>query len=56
MSLLKGSLRLPTFEGVVDARSRIGPHLPQTPLHRYPSLDRLTGAEIVVKHENSWFT
>lgn len=42
----------PTFTDVLDAARRIRGHLQPTPLRRYPSLDRVTGAEIYVKHEN----
>lgn len=34
------------------ARRQIAPHLPRTPVHRYPSLDALLGARVYVKHEN----
>jgi threonine dehydratase len=37
---------------VLDARRRIGRHLLPTPLHFYPSLSALVGAEIYVKHDN----
>jgi threonine dehydratase len=42
----------PDLADVVAARQTIAPHLRPTPLHRYPALDRMTGAEIWVKHEN----
>src|SRR5205807_3212364 len=42
----------PTFKDVLAARTRIRPHLAPTPLRRYPALDRLTGTETWVKHEN----
>ena len=42
----------PTFADVLDARRRIAPYLRPTALHTYPSLDRLVGAEVWVKHEN----
>ena len=38
--------------GVLDARQRIAPYLRPTALHRYPTLDALTGARLWVKHEN----
>src|SRR6185436_1385534 len=41
-----------TFEDIALARGRIAPHLPVTPLRRYAELDELTGARILVKHEN----
>ena len=42
----------PTIRDVVAARKRIAPHLPPTPLHTYPLLNDLLGAEAFVKHEN----
>jgi threonine dehydratase len=45
-------LELPTLADVVDARSRIAPHLQPTPLYPYGALSELLGAEIFVKHEN----
>lgn len=44
--------RYPTYEGALGARAQIAPYLSGTPLRRYPSLDRLVGAEVYVKHEN----
>jgi threonine dehydratase len=43
---------IPTFSDVLAARRRIAPHLPRTPLFRYPQLDELVGTEVHVKHEN----
>jgi threonine dehydratase len=45
-------LREPEFADVLDAARQIRPYLQPTPLRRYPSLDRLVGAEVHVKHEN----
>jgi threonine dehydratase len=45
-------LELPTLADVVDARSRIAPHLQATPLYPCGALSELVGAEIFVKHEN----
>jgi threonine dehydratase len=42
----------PTFADILAARERIAPHLPRTPLFRYPALDELLGCEAYVKHEN----
>jgi len=42
----------PTFADVLDARTRIAPHLRETPLFRYAGLDELLGVEVFVKHEN----
>ena len=41
-----------TLADVLDAKRRIGSHLRPTPLHPYPGLDELLGAETWVKHEN----
>jgi threonine dehydratase len=46
------ALAAPTLPDVVAARDRIRAYLPATPLRNYPSLDRLTGAEVWVKHDN----
>jgi len=43
---------IPSFSDVLAARRRIAPHLPRTPLFRYPQLDELVGTEVHVKHEN----
>jgi threonine dehydratase len=43
---------VPQFRDVLDARRVIAPYLDQTPARCYPSLDRVVGAELVVKHEN----
>ena len=42
----------PEFTDVLEAARQIRPYLQPTPLRRYPSLDRLVGAEVQVKHEN----
>jgi threonine dehydratase len=42
----------PTFADVLEARTRIAPHLPRTPLREYPPLGRLVDATVFVKHEN----
>lgn len=42
----------PALIDVLAAQLRIRPHLPPTPLRRYPAVDRLTGTETWVKHEN----
>lgn len=46
------SLNLPTFQDVLLARRQIRPHLPPTPLHRYPALDKRVGTAVYIKHEN----
>lgn len=43
---------MPTFQGVLEARRRISPHLPRTALFAYPQVDRLLGTTAWVKHEN----
>jgi len=43
---------VPTFADVLRARRQIRPHLAATPLYAYPSLSRLAGADVWVKHEN----
>jgi threonine dehydratase len=45
-------LQEPVFADVLEAAKQIRPYLQPTPLRRYPSLDRLVGAEVHVKHEN----
>ncbi len=42
----------PTFLDVLRARAVISRYLRPTPLYHYPSLDRLIGATVYVKHEN----
>ena len=45
-------MEIPTFRDVLKARRQIRPYLARTPLHRYPALDQLVGAELYVKQEN----
>ena len=42
----------PTFQDVLAAAKVIHRYLPPTPLHHYPTLDQLLGAQIYIKHEN----
>src|ERR671931_2195142 len=42
----------PTFADVLDAKRRIAPYLPPTPLYSYAGLAELVGGEVFVKHEN----
>ena len=42
----------PTFADVLAARRVISRYLRPTPLHNYPLLDELVGAQVWVKHEN----
>ncbi len=44
---------LPTIYDVLTARRMIAPHLPRTPLIHAPTLDRLLGAQVYVKCENT---
>ena len=46
----------PTFTDVLRARRAIARHLPRTPLAHYPALDRISGARLLVKHENQQLT
>jgi threonine dehydratase len=45
-------MNLPTFLDVLHAQRVIGDFLSPTPLHHYPTLDRLLEARVYVKHEN----
>ena len=45
-------LQIPTLADVEDARRRIAPHLPPTPLYEHGALSELVGADVFVKHEN----
>lgn len=42
----------PTLNDVYEARTRVGRHVPESALARYPLLDQEAGLEIWVKHEN----
>ncbi|MDQ4070277.1 MAG: threonine/serine dehydratase [Actinomycetota bacterium] len=42
----------PTFVDVLEARRRLRAYLRPTPLHPYPALSELVGAQVWVKHEN----
>jgi threonine dehydratase len=46
------TLQAPVLADVLAARRRIRRHLDPSPLRRYPSIDRLVGAGVWVKHEN----
>lgn len=45
-------MEAPTVKDIIAARRRIQPPLLRTPLHTYPLLNDLLGAEAYVKHEN----
>jgi threonine dehydratase len=40
------------WDDIVEARRRIAPYLPVTPLRHYPELDAAVGARVLVKHDN----
>src|SRR6266550_2835244 len=42
----------PEFRDVLLARRQIRPYLLRTPMHSYPAIDELVGAEVFIKHEN----
>ena len=46
------AVQLPTFNDILLAQKTIRPYLAPTPLYHYPSLDKLLGAEVYIKHEN----
>ena len=43
---------MPTLHDVIAARPNVYRYLQPTPLHHYPGLSELVGAEVWVKHEN----
>src|ERR1044071_2099044 len=45
-------MQAPTFQDVLLARRQIQPYLQRTPMHSYPAIDELIGAEVFIKHEN----
>lgn len=46
------ALTIPDLADVLAARQRVASYLTTTPLHRYPALDSIAGAELWIKHEN----
>lgn len=46
------TFQLPTFQDVLVARNVIRRYLAPTPLHNYPALDPVVGAQLYIKHEN----
>lgn len=42
----------PAFRDVLLAQRRLRPYLPRTPLHGYPAVNALIGAQVYIKHEN----
>ena len=45
-------MRTPTFRDVLLAKRQIQPYLQRTPMHTYPAINELIGAEVFIKHEN----
>lgn len=45
-------MRIPDFHDVLLARRQIRPYLLRTPMHSYPAIDELVGAQVFIKHEN----
>jgi len=45
-------LEKPDIGDVLIARRRIQPYIRRTPMHTYPAINELIGAEVYVKHEN----
>lgn len=45
-------MQIPTFSDVLRARQVVYKYLNRTPLHSYPGLSDLVGAEVLLKHEN----
>jgi len=46
------AMNVPTFADVLQARQVVYRYLNRTPLHHYPGLSELVGAEVRLKHEN----
>ncbi|MFW9966316.1 MAG: threonine/serine dehydratase [Candidatus Thorarchaeota archaeon] len=46
-------MQTPTFRDVLAAQNRISPYLKPTPMHSYPAINEIVGAEVYIKHENS---
>ena len=46
-------MKAPGLIDVLAAKQRIAPYLPRTPLINYPAIDRMIGARVLVKHENT---
>jgi len=46
------AVSLPTLRDVLAAQAVVRRYLSPTPLHHYPALDSLLGAEVYIKHEN----
>lgn len=48
----ESGMRIPDFQDVLMARRQIAPYLRRTPMHSYPAIDELIGAQVFIKHEN----
>jgi threonine dehydratase len=46
------ALAAPTLNDIYQARERVAPYMPRSPLMRHPLLDEAAGLSIWVKHEN----
>ncbi len=49
---LRSTSDLPRLTDILAARAPVYAHLQRTPLHSYPGLSELMGAQVFVKHEN----
>lgn len=49
-------MKPPTFTDILKAKQTVSRYLPRTPLVNYPSLDKICGTRILVKHENQQLT
>jgi threonine dehydratase len=45
-------MEVPIYEDILSAQKRIAPYLKPTPLISYPSINKLVGTEVYIKHEN----
>lgn len=45
-------MKIPTIEDVLLAERQIRPYLLRTPMHTYPAINELIGANVFIKHEN----
>ena len=52
MTVIHTDLPVPEFKDILRAHRIIAPHLPPTPMHRYPAIDDLLGTATYIKHEN----
>jgi threonine dehydratase len=45
-------MKIPNLQDVLLARRQISPYLQPTPMHTYPAINELVGAQVFIKHEN----